>query len=135
MKVSANENLEEMSFISINFSTLFCKRIRKLGPTLKGTWESAKRIVYHRVFYAPLISVFFKLSLSFFHLQAALVTNALIPTSIFVSYYCWMSSSDSEKGEIKISLIVVLYMRTQTARKRRRHGFSSIFIRNMKTWQ
>ena len=35
------------------------------------------------------------------------VTNPLIPTSIFVSYYCRMSSCDSDKGEIEISLIVV----------------------------
>ena len=31
MKVYANENLEEMSFISINFSTLFYKRNRKVS--------------------------------------------------------------------------------------------------------
>ena len=35
MKVYANENLEEMSFISVNFSTLFYKRNRKLGPHWK----------------------------------------------------------------------------------------------------
>ena len=38
--------------------------------------------------------------------RAVLVTNTLIPTSIFVSY-CRMSTSNSEKGEIEISLIVV----------------------------
>ena len=104
MKVYANENLEEMSFISVNFSTLFYKRNRKLSPTLKGTRESAKRIGYHRVFYAPLVC--YSSWVFFFCLQAALVTNTL-PTSIFVSYYCRMSSSDSEKGEIEISLVVV----------------------------
>ena len=58
MKVYANENLEEMSFISINFSTLllfFIKEIGNLVPTLKGTRESAKRIGYRRIFYAPLM--------------------------------------------------------------------------------
>ena len=103
MKVYANENLE-MSFISVNFSTLFYKRNRKLSPTLKGTQESAKRIIYRRIFYAPLMCLFFCL-------QAALVTNALIPVIIIlsniVSYYCRMSSSDSEKGEIEISPILV----------------------------
>ena len=54
-KFYGNENLEEMSFISVNFSTLFYKRNRKLSPTLKGTRESAKRISYRSVFYAPLV--------------------------------------------------------------------------------
>ena len=105
MKVYANENLEEMYFISVNFSTLFYRRNRKLSPTLKGTLESAKRIRSPR----RTANVFF-----FFRLQAVLVTNTLIRyqfiiyrTSIFVSYYCRMLSSDSEKGEIEISLVVV----------------------------
>ena len=90
-----------MSFISVNFSTLFYKRNRKLSPTLK------LRNTYFTTVILCTACVFFKLSLFFFRLQAALVTNALIPTSIFVSYYCRMSSSNSEKGEIEISLIVV----------------------------
>ena len=89
-----------MSFISVNFSTLFYKRNRKLSPTLK------LRNTYFTTVILCTACVFFKLSLFFFRLQAALITNALIPTSIFVSYY-WMSSSDSKKGEIEISLIVV----------------------------
>ena len=75
-------------------STLFYKRNRKLKNRLSPC-----------IFCTALVS--FKLSLYFFRLQAPLVTNALIPTSIFVSYYCQMSSSDSEKGDIEISLILV----------------------------
>ena len=99
MEVYANENLE-MSFISVNFSTLFYKRNRKLFPHIeRNSRICQKNRLPPRILCTAHVS--FKLSLYFFHLQAALVTNALIPTSIFVSYYCQMSSSDSEKGEIK----------------------------------
>ena len=89
-KFTQRKILKILSFIYVNFSTLFYKRIQ----------QSAKRISYRRVFYTQLVCFSS-------HLQAALVTNALIPTSIFVSYYCRMSSSDSEKGEIEISLIEI----------------------------
>ena len=125
MKVYANENLE-MSFISVNFSTLFYKRNIYIGNLVPH------QLSLH-ILCTTCVSLKLKLSLYFFYLQAALVTNALIPTSIFVSYYCRMSSSDSEKGEIEISLDCG--RRTQTATKRQQHGFSSIFIRKMKTQQ
>ena len=99
MKVYANENLE-MSFISVNFSTLFYKRNIYIGNLVPH------RLSLH-ILCTTCVSLKLKLSLYFFYLQAALVTNALIPTSIFVSYYCRMSSSDSEKDEIEISLILL----------------------------
>ena len=96
-----------MSFISINFSTLFIKEIGNLVQHWKELKNLPNLYLFYFYIYLCTARVSFKLSLYFFRLQAALVTNALIPTSIFVSYYCRMSSSNSEKGEIEISLIVV----------------------------
>ena len=104
MKVYANENLEEMSFISVNFSTLFYKRNRKLFPHIeRNSRICQKNRLPPRILCTAHVS--FKLSLYFFHLQAALVTNALIPTSIFVSYYCRVPTA--RKVRLRFHLIVV----------------------------
>ena len=99
------ENLEEMSFISVNFSTLFYKRNRKLSPTLKELKNVPKQLAittYVRCRFCVFEAEFFLLPLASCTSCHIRVTNI---------YFCQLLlsnvvlSSDSEKGEI--SLIVV----------------------------
>ena len=70
-------------------------------------WKELKNLPNLYLFYIYLCTAraSFKLSLYFFRLQAALVTNALIPTSIFVSYYCRVPTA--RKVRLRFHLIVV----------------------------
>ena len=96
---------------------------------LKGTQESAQSISILYLFMHR--SCVFQTESLFLPL-ASCTCHKRINTNI---YFCQLllSSSDSEKGEIEISLDCG--RRTQTATKRRQRGFSSIFIRKMKTQQ
>ena len=89
MKVYTNEILEKMSFIPLIFQLYFIKEIGNFVPHWKQLDNLPKSAYFTHsscIFQADLFSSF---------------------ACIFVSYYCRMLSSDNEKGESEISLIVV----------------------------
>ena len=115
MKVYANEN----------FSTLFYERNRKLSPTLKGTWESAKRIGYHRIFYT-LLMCFSSWVFSSSAYKQSCTCHKHINTDI---YFCQLLSNvDFQQWERWDWDFTDCGRCTQITTKRQQHGFSSILI-------